>query len=109
MTTQEVQEGNEIVAVYDGWQWESEEWDMMYKISDGFWYSENELHEDASLDEAVYHSDWNWLIPVVKKVQQEMWQLGKHVSNEWQTDNQVKAQDSSIQIANAIQELDIEP
>ena len=68
----ETQEGNELIAKYDGWQWESEEWDAMYKVSEGFWYSDNSLYEDISLDEAEYHSNWNWLIPVVKKVLEQL-------------------------------------
>lgn len=68
MTTEE---GNKIIALYDGWEWESEEWDGIYKIQDGYYYSMNELHENMTIEESEYHNNWNWLIPVVKKVKAE--------------------------------------
>lgn len=66
-----IEEGNLIIAKYDGWQWESEEWNMLYKISDGFWYSDK--YEDCILDEAEYRSNWQWLMPVVKKLMEDLY------------------------------------
>lgn len=63
------------IAEFDGWVYESEEWDMMYKLSDGFWCNDAEIYEnihpsDEDL-ETMYLSDLNALHQVIKKIRSE--------------------------------------
>lgn len=73
--TQEQATQVEVIAAYDGWKYESEEWDMMYKVSEGFYYHEDERFEDldiGSLEDMQYHSSDNWIMPVARKVWREL-------------------------------------
>ena len=62
---------NEIVARYDGWEYVN---DAPDDYPDGYWmyyekYEEMELRDGPKqLSDMEYDTDWNWLIPVVKKV-----------------------------------------
>lgn len=64
MNAQEISEGNELVAKYMGLTYgksgsvDGEHWRGAALI--GYCW--------ASTEELKYHSDWNWLIPVAKKI-----------------------------------------
>jgi len=70
----EIQEGNEIIAKYLGWFKEDDEYDTWFMRSDNCivvaWSSYKHPFK-----ELPFHKDWNQLIPVVKRVQKELWEL----------------------------------
>lgn len=63
MSTVSIEEGNKIIAVFDGWE------------AGRFEHLPNKLHKmeagkliGISIDELKYHSSWDWLHPVLEKM-----------------------------------------
>lgn len=116
--TKEQEEGNEIIAKYRGAKyeqlliqnqpdtpmvWKYEKTDPEYIPGHWVWYTMHELQ---------YHSNWNWLIPIVKKVQKDLWdKLGNPYMREMvkreldEALNKLEIESLYQEVVNAIQVL----
>ena len=59
MSEQEIIEGNKLIAEFMGYKF-IEDWHQYWRLSDKHLLLENELK---------YHSSWDWLMPVVEKIE----------------------------------------
>lgn len=62
MTEKEIIEGNKLIAEFVGWKYNSET--ANHGIRDNCWIRKHEV-----VYELKYHSSWDWLMPVVEKIE----------------------------------------
>lgn len=61
-----VMEDNKLIAEFMGWTERTdptERWFGCFKTQDGV------IHKNTPLDPLLFHSDWNWLMDVVDKIE----------------------------------------
>ncbi len=81
MTQEEIQEGNELMALYMGAKYE--ELVLFMQPNAGYvWnYPQGEQPDNKiepwykTISTLQYHKSWDWLIPVCKKVLDKLWKL----------------------------------
>lgn len=68
MTKEEIQEGNNLIALYMGAIYEEWEDEHCEEPSDKWYYYFLDDFGGYEIDELQYHSSWDWIIPVVQKI-----------------------------------------
>lgn len=74
MSEQEIIEGNKLIAEF--MQAKNEFSDIYYLPEFGHYfnsYGQIELNDCFRTDELKYHSSWDWLMPVVEKIEKNFW------------------------------------
>jgi len=76
VTEEQIIEGNKIIADYMGWG-----------ISGSgplTWYETGDKNIDSPLvDELKFHTDWNWLMPVIKRCCDDLNHMGFDKRGSW--------------------------
>lgn len=64
MNQEQLLEGNKLIAKFDGWV----HFPTPKNKGNGYWNNEKRGFAHWSLDSFKYHSSWDWLMPVVGKI-----------------------------------------